>query len=88
MYGGIMADIVTKAVRVRPTIVTFHGSDLLGENCSGWVRKLISSYGVWLSNQAARRADGVVLVSNALQASLPKNIERSKTEVIPCGIDS
>ena len=46
MYGGVMADLVTGAVRDRPTVVTFHGSDLLGENISGLGRKLISRYGV------------------------------------------
>src|SRR2546427_6943102 len=29
MYGGVMADLVTRTVRDRPTVVTFHGSDLL-----------------------------------------------------------
>src|SRR4051794_18961754 len=27
MYGGVMADIVTRVVSDRPTVVTFHGSD-------------------------------------------------------------
>src|SRR6267142_4238393 len=29
MYGGVMADQVTSIIDDRPTIVTFHGSDLL-----------------------------------------------------------
>jgi len=40
MYGGVMADQVTRTVKDRPTIVTFHGSDLLGENFSGTLRKM------------------------------------------------
>src|SRR5262245_29176154 len=30
MYGGVMADQVTRTVNKRPIVVTFHGSDLLG----------------------------------------------------------
>src|SRR5260221_3540340 len=35
MYGGVMADQVTREVVDQPTVVTFHGSDLLGEHLSG-----------------------------------------------------
>lgn len=87
MYGGVMADLVTKAVRDRPLFVTFHGSDLLGENLSGIWRKLISRYGVYASWKAARRANGIVVVSKTLQNALPRFIDRSKVKIIPCGID-
>src|SRR5437899_1736771 len=78
MYGGIMAEQVTRTVRDRPTVVTFHGSDLLGEHLSGTLRKLIASYGVWASWKSARRACGIVVVSNVLQGALPKDITQSK----------
>jgi len=87
MYGGVMADQATRMVDDRPTIVTFHGSDLLGEHLSGVVRKLIAGYGVWASWQAARRADRVVVVSKTLYDALPKDVDRSKIGIIPCGID-
>ena len=29
MYGGVMANVVTRAVKDRPTVVSFCGSDLL-----------------------------------------------------------
>src|SRR5437870_1918030 len=38
MYGGVMADQVTRAANGVPTVITFHGSDLLGENVSGTLR--------------------------------------------------
>src|SRR5687767_106770 len=38
MYGGVMADEVTRSVKNRPTIISFCGSDLLGENLSGAFR--------------------------------------------------
>src|SRR5258708_2193647 len=44
MYGGVMADMVTRAVDDVPTVVSFNGSDLLGELLSGPIRKFISRY--------------------------------------------
>jgi len=87
MYGGVMADLVTMTVRDRPTVVTFHGSDLLGEQLSGIARRVIAGFGVWSSSRAARRATGIVTVSERLQAELPTDVDRTKIRIIPCGID-
>ncbi len=87
MYGGVMADRVTRWNLQCPTIVTFHGSDLLGENFSGRWRKWISHYGIRCSQRAAANAQGVVVVSHRLKQALPAGLEESKVQVIPCGID-
>ncbi|MCI0627597.1 MAG: glycosyltransferase [Acidobacteria bacterium] len=87
MYGGVMANEVANCVQDRPLIVTFHGSDLLGENLSGRLRKWISAYGVQCSHKAAIKARGIVTVSKVLSDALPKNVDRSKIRIIPCGID-
>jgi teichuronic acid biosynthesis glycosyltransferase TuaC len=87
MYGGVMADQVTSIVDHRPIVVTFHGSDLLGEHLSGFLRKSIASFGVWASVRAARRASGIVVVSKGLRDVLPEDVDRSKVRIIPCGID-
>jgi glycosyltransferase involved in cell wall biosynthesis len=87
MYGGVMANMTTRTVRDRPTVVTFHGSDLLGERLAGPVRRVLAGYGVRSSWTAARRATGVVVVAKALQDQLPNSVERAKVRVIPCGID-
>jgi glycosyltransferase involved in cell wall biosynthesis len=87
MYGGVMADKIMGRSCSIPAVVTFHGSDILGENLSGLWRKLISRYGVWCSWRAARRALGVVVVASHLERALPGNVERNKVRVIPCGID-
>jgi teichuronic acid biosynthesis glycosyltransferase TuaC len=87
MYGGVMAEQVTKSVNDRPTLVTFHGSDLLGENLSGSVRKILACYGVRCSRRAARRASGIVTVSRVLLDALAQDVDRAKVRVIPCGID-
>lgn len=87
MYGGVMADLVTRVVQDRPTVVTFHGSDLLGENLSGIRRKVISKYGVIASRRAAKRAAGVIVVAKALRDRLPASVDRARVRIIPCGID-
>jgi teichuronic acid biosynthesis glycosyltransferase TuaC len=87
MYGGVMADRITREVNNVPKVVTFHGSDLLGENLSGILRKFISHYGIFCSRRAAKRADGVVVVSRKLKEYLPSGLDGQKIRVIPCGID-
>src|ERR671919_2846601 len=67
MYGGVMADAITRAVNDRPIVISFCGSDLLGELLSGIFRKLIARYGVIASYRAARRACGIVVKSKVLQ---------------------
>jgi teichuronic acid biosynthesis glycosyltransferase TuaC len=87
MYGGVMAWQVVQHHHVRPILVTFHGSDLLGENLSGWMRKLVSGYGVLCSKRAARAADGVIVVARHLLRALPRIESEAKVRVLPCGID-
>jgi glycosyltransferase involved in cell wall biosynthesis len=87
MYGGVMAQQVADAIKDLPLIVTFHGSDLLGQNLSGLMRKWVSAYGVLCSHKAAVKAQGIITVSKILLDSLPKSIDRAKIRVIPCGID-
>ena len=87
MYGGVMASQVTRQPGLPPVIVTFHGSDLLGENLSGLRRKLISHYGVHCSRKAARRARGIVVVARHLLNALGGVLSHHKVRIIPCGID-
>ncbi len=87
MYGGVMAQRIMRRFHARPILVTFHGSDLLGENLSGWGRKLISRYGVWCSKRAAKGADGIIVVARRLLRALPRAVLAPKVHVLPCGID-
>jgi len=87
MYGGVMADRVARWNSHCPTIVTFHGSDLLGENFSGRWRRWISHYGIRCSRRAAGNAQGVVVVSQRLKQALTPGLDESKVRVIPCGVD-
>jgi len=87
MYGGVMAERVTRAISGCPTVVSFCGSDLLGELLSGWRRKTLAAYGVWCSWRAANRARGIVVKSKNLERALPKRVDRKKVRVIPNGVD-
>jgi glycosyltransferase involved in cell wall biosynthesis len=87
MYGGVMADTVTRAVGDVPTVVSFCGSDLLGELLAGPIRKFISRYGVMASHKAARRATGIIVKSENLRDALPNHVDHSKVRIIPNGID-
>lgn len=87
MYGGVMAERVTRIVEDRPTVVSFCGSDLLGEILSGPIRRIASECGIFASLVAARRADGVIVKSRNLEEALPATVIRSKVRIIPNGID-
>ena len=87
MYGGVMADQIVRHHHVCPVVVTFRGSDLLGENLSGRMRQIISRYGVHCSRRAARNADGVVVVARHLFDALNGAAAVDKVRVIPSGID-
>jgi glycosyltransferase involved in cell wall biosynthesis len=87
MYGGVLADLTTCVVRDRPTVVTYHGSDVLGEQAAGPARRLLAGIGVRASRRAARRAAGIVVVSEALHRLLARERRLPPVRVIPCGID-
>lgn len=87
MYGGIMAWIIPHVVRDRPVMVTFHGSDLLGQPFERPLRRFLSACGVLASKQGARLCSGIVAVAEHLVERLPKSVSVSRVEVIPCGID-
>lgn len=87
MYGGVLADQITRGAHLRPIVLTFHGSDLLGENHSGFWRRMVSSYGVLCSRRAARRAQAVIIVARHLESALGGCVPAERLHVIPCGID-
>jgi glycosyltransferase involved in cell wall biosynthesis len=87
MYGGVLAERVTHIVKDRPTVVSYCGSDLLGERLSGPLRRVISECGVFASHVAGRRATGIVVKSRILEEALPATIGRSKVRIIPNGVN-
>jgi glycosyltransferase involved in cell wall biosynthesis len=88
MYGGVLADRVCRAAKDRPVIVSFCGTDLLGEPLVGWLQKLSSGYNAWASHRAAGKATGIVVKSRNLAEALPRDIDPSKVRIIPNGVDT
>jgi teichuronic acid biosynthesis glycosyltransferase TuaC len=86
-YGGVMADLATRAVRDRPVIVHYRGSDLLGSQTEALLRRLTIQLGVVASRRAAVRAAGVIVVSENLRAALPTRVANAEVWVVPSGID-
>jgi len=86
-YGGVMADAVTRAIRDRPVLVTFHGTDLLAGRANGVLAALALRIGVQASRRAAARAAGIIVVSPKLDAALPGRIDRSRVWIVPNGVD-
>lgn len=86
-YGGVMAALVTSAVRDRPVIVHYRGSDLLGSRAEPLFRRLVIRIGVLASRRAAARASGVIVVSKSMGAALPERAASGNVWVVPSGID-
>jgi teichuronic acid biosynthesis glycosyltransferase TuaC len=87
MYGGMMAGVVTRAVRTRPVLVAFCGTDLLGTQGNGIVKALSGRYGIHLSRRAASQATGIIVKSRVLFDALPGQAEKAKTWIVPNGVD-
>lgn len=87
MYGGVMADVVTRAVETGPVLVSFCGSDILGGVARTRLGRVATAYGVRASRRAARRADGIVVKSRALLAALPAGVAAERVWVVPNGVD-
>jgi teichuronic acid biosynthesis glycosyltransferase TuaC len=86
MYGGVMAEAVTRAASV-PVVISFCGSDLNGTPAAPMPARLSARYGVWQSHRAARRSAAIITKSQSLAARLPTGIDPSKVFVIPNGVD-
>jgi len=87
MYGGVMADIITRTVRDVPVIVSFCGTDLLGGTGKGLIHTVARRYGVVASRRAAARAAGIIVMSPNLFKALPRGLERSRVWIVPDGVD-
>jgi teichuronic acid biosynthesis glycosyltransferase TuaC len=87
MYGGVMADLVTRSVRDVPVLVTFRGTDLLGGKGKNALHGVSRRYGVVASRRAAQRAAGIVVKSGNLLDALPRGVDRTRAWIVPDGVD-
>ncbi len=67
-----------------PQVVTFYGSDLMGNISRGSRYTLGGRISQMISRRSARRADGVIAVSKSLARRLPSGVTHT---VIPLGVD-
>ena len=87
MYGGVMAEIVTRRTGRLPVLVSFCGTDLLSVGEGGVAAMLSRRQNRGASVRAARRADGIVVKSRNLAAALPAGLDPSRVWIIPDGVD-
>jgi glycosyltransferase involved in cell wall biosynthesis len=87
MYGGVMADAVTRALPARPVLVSFCGTDLLAGRGNGVVERIALRYGALASRRAARRAAGIIVKSRNLFEALPGEVDRGRVWIVPNGVD-
>jgi len=87
MYGGVMADGVTRALSTHPVVVSFCGSDLLGGQAPGVLERLSIRHGIRASRRAAGLAAGIIVKSQNLLDALPSRVDRTRTWIVPNGID-
>jgi teichuronic acid biosynthesis glycosyltransferase TuaC len=87
MYGGVLAYRATRSPLAVPILVSFCGSDLLGDAPNGCFRRIIGGLGVLASQQAAVCADGVIVKSAGLRDALTPAVARDKVWVVSNGID-
>jgi glycosyltransferase involved in cell wall biosynthesis len=88
LYGGVLAFLSGQEVAGRtPLVVSFCGSDLLGEPLGGMSRRMLAGFGAWCSRRAAQNADGIIVKAPNLLAALPQGLDPAKVAVIPNGVD-
>ncbi|GAB4539791.1 MAG: hypothetical protein Fur002_05480 [Anaerolineales bacterium] len=76
--------VVALAQKIRPMVVTFHGSDLQGIRAASGRVTLIGYALRAASRLVARRADSVIVVAQNLARQLPRGVAY---QVIPAGIN-
>jgi glycosyltransferase involved in cell wall biosynthesis len=87
MYGGVMAEIVTRRAGGLPVLVSFCGTDLLSMGEGGPGAMLSRRQNRGASVRAARRADGIVVKSRNLADALPSGLDPDRVWLIPDGVD-
>lgn len=88
MYGGVFAHEVARGAGALPMVVSFCGSDLLGDPLAGWATRASAAVGVRASHRVARRAAAVVVKSESLARALPRGVPRERVVVVPNGVDT
>jgi teichuronic acid biosynthesis glycosyltransferase TuaC len=89
-YGSLGGVAAVLAAGARNTVITLHGSDILGPAYSH--RTHISSRPrLWMGRTASRVAascaTAIVAVSESVRSGLSRKRDRDRAFIIPCGVD-
>lgn len=87
MNGGALAFFTATIVRRTPLVISFCGSDLLGDPQPSWKRRTVGRATVFASKAAALRADAIITKSKQLASKVPGAVPLRKIHVIPNGVD-
>ncbi len=86
-YGTMVAAITRLVAGMKPFVITFRGSDLLGTSNPGWKWRLRDAVGKLLSLWAAAGARRIVVNGTGLLTALPVFL-RNKAHNLPNGINT
>src|SRR5207249_7644077 len=75
------SDVCSSDLKRLPLVVTFRGSDLLGEVGRGGRYTLVGKLLQRMSRAVARRADAVIVVSEHMKAQLPRGVRSEERRV-------
>jgi teichuronic acid biosynthesis glycosyltransferase TuaC len=87
MYGGALGLLVATSVHRLPMVITFRGSDLLGDPQRSLKRRVFGRTTVLASKLAALRANAIITVSQQLADAVPAIVSRDRVHVIPNGVN-
>lgn len=87
LYGGVMALQALRGRGTRPIVVSYCGSDLLGEPNDPLLKRAMAWAGVRASLQVAEHANAVVVKSQNLADRLHGRVEVGSLHVIPNGVN-
>jgi glycosyltransferase involved in cell wall biosynthesis len=85
-YGGVLAHQALHGARGTPFVVSFCGSDLLGNEPGSIFRRAVAKIGVLASRRTAVSADAIIVKSDNLRSALPRHVEDERVHVLPNGV--
>ncbi|GJL59416.1 MAG: hypothetical protein NPIRA03_22730 [Nitrospirales bacterium] len=86
LYGSMTALVSYLGKRKLPLVLSFCGSDLLGVPAPSFAWRVREWVGRFIGLWVAGRSAAIIVKSNNLLQSLPKNL-REKAAIIPNGVD-
>jgi len=86
MTGGVLGVQGIRAVSGTPTVISYCGTDLLGDRLATGIMRFRVLVGRLCSLWAAGKASWIVVKSRNLEEALPRRIDRRRVSVVPNGV--